>query len=246
MSVITNPANVTKTTLSVAIPGTSSVAGSAPSVGYPSGTIVTPVSMTGIVAPGPNKSNRVVLWIDREAFEVIGITADGLSAICNRGYNGTLKVGHVVGVPVYVGSDVGIEWFNQDENGGGLGTYSQRAVEFFASNPSTAGVATRTALPWELLGGMITETPTAAENLTTPTAALIIAAMASLGNPFIGQSFKFTILNLAGGADTITLVAGTGVTLVGNTFTVAQNAARTFQVTITSVVSNTVSIYQCS
>src|SRR5580698_2721472 len=119
MSAISDPKNITKTTLSVAIAAAPplSVSGqTAPSIGYPSGTIVTPVSMTGIVAPGPNKSNRVVLWIDREAFEVLGVTADGLSAICNRGYYGTLQKAHVAGVSVWVGSDVAFEYFNQNES----------------------------------------------------------------------------------------------------------------------------------
>ena len=240
---------ITQTTLSIAIPGTitslTPVAQSAPSIGYPSGTIVTPVSMTGIVAPGPNKVNRIVLWIDREAFEVLGITANGLSAICNRGHLGSLKVPHVAGVPVYVGRESDFSYWQQNENGNGFGLYSRMSADFFTTNPTTlTDTATLTAAA--LLGGMIVGTPTAAANYTLPTAALIIAAMASLGASFIGQSFEFVISNTSAGANTITAVAGTGVTLAGGTSTVVQNATRRYRVVITSVALNTVNVYSAS
>jgi len=57
---------------------------------------------------------------------------------------------------------------------------------------------------------LFTITPTVARTLTTPTAALIIAAMP--GAP-VGASVPFTIVNLA--AFDVTLAAGAGVTLSG-------------------------------
>ena len=62
--------------------------------------------------------------------------------------------------------------------------------------------------------------PAAARNITTPTAALIVAAMkdkASDGKCVTGDTFQFSFINLgtAGADETCTLVAGSGVTIVG-------------------------------
>ena len=60
----------------------------------------------------------------------------------------------------------------------------------------------------------------AARNITTPTAALIVAAMkvkASDGKCVSGDTFQFSFINAgtAGADETCTMVAGTGVTIVG-------------------------------
>tara|TARA_R110000782_G_scaffold89463_3_gene172099 strand:- start:1979 stop:2437 length:459 start_codon:yes stop_codon:yes gene_type:complete len=62
--------------------------------------------------------------------------------------------------------------------------------------------------------------PAAARNITTPTAALIVAAMkvkASDGKCVSGDTFQFSFINAgtAGADETCTMVAGTGVTIVG-------------------------------
>ncbi len=62
--------------------------------------------------------------------------------------------------------------------------------------------------------------PAAARNITTPTAALIVAAMkvkASDGKCVSGDTFQFSFINAgtAGVDETCTMVAGSGVTLVG-------------------------------
>ena len=60
----------------------------------------------------------------------------------------------------------------------------------------------------------------------------------------IGQSFQFDIINTASGANSITLTAGTGVTVSG-TATVAQNNGKRFIVYITNATagSEAVTIY---
>ena len=63
--------------------------------------------------------------------------------------------------------------------------------------------------------------PAAARNITTPTAAQIVAAMkvkSSDGKVVKGDTFKFTFINAgtAGADESCTIVAGTGITLVGN------------------------------
>lgn len=246
--------SITQTTLSVAIPAVTatSPATSAPQVGTPAGTIITPASMTGIVAPGPNKSNRIILWIGREAFEVVAVGPQGTTAtyaIAHRGALGTLRSAgaHPAGVPVWVGKEADFQYFMQNENSeAGLGLYSRFALPFFTLNADTAEVGTVTLTVAALLGGLIQGTPTGAATYTSPTATAIINALAEVSNPYIGQSFEFTILNTSAGANTITFAGGTGVTLVGGTLTIAQNAARKFIAVVTSVTSPAITIYQAS
>lgn len=82
------------------------------------------------------------------------------------------------------------------------------------------------------------QTPTAARALTTPTAALLIAALTDY---VVGTSFEFTIINLAAATHVATLTAGVGVTLVG-VAAVAAVTSGTFVGVVTS--SSAVSIYR--
>jgi len=56
------------------------------------------------------------------------------------------------------------------------------------------------------------QTPSAARAVTTPTAALLVAAATDY---VAGTTFEFSIINLAAATHVITLTAGVGVTLVG-------------------------------
>jgi hypothetical protein len=107
---------------------------------------------------------------------------------------------------------------------------------------ATAGALTYTAA--QLLGGLILRDPAGASRSdVTPTAALIIAALAAnqAGKaPVAGSSFEFTIRNTADAAETITVTAGTGVTLSG-TMTIAQSNSKRFLCVVTA--STTVTIY---
>lgn len=101
---------------------------------------------------------------------------------------------------------------------------------------ATADARTYTAA--ELLGGLILrDCAGGARSDVTPTAALIIAAMRQAG---VGNSFEFTIRNTSDAAETITVTAGTGVTLSG-TMTIAQNNSKRFICIVTA--STTVTIY---
>ena len=69
----------------------------------------------------------------------------------------------------------------------------------------------------ELLGGIHVKTPTAAQNLQVPTGAEISAAVAAVQPEFaIGDSFDYTLINLGGTGDIVTLTVDTGVTFVGS------------------------------
>lgn len=67
-----------------------------------------------------------------------------------------------------------------------------------------------------------------AANITTPTAAQILAA---IPNGAVGQSYRLRIINSSGGAFAWTVVADASVTLTG-TASIAQNTWRDFYVTV--------------
>jgi hypothetical protein len=94
----------------------------------------------------------------------------------------------------------------------------------------------------ELIEGLLLSVPVAAINVTTPTAAAIVAGLES---PKVGTAFDFFIRNTSAGANTITLVGGTGVTIVG-TSTTAQNVASQFRAVVTNKTagSEAISIYK--
>lgn len=103
---------------------------------------------------------------------------------------------------------------------------------------STAGALTYTAA--QLLGGLILRDPNGgARSDVTPTAALIVAA---IDNCAIGDSFEFTIRNTADAGETITVTAGTDVTLSG-TMTIAQSNSKRFLAVVTAVGTPAVSVY---
>jgi len=103
---------------------------------------------------------------------------------------------------------------------------------------TTAGAATYTTA--QLLGRLLLRDPNGAgRSDVTPTAALIVAA---IKNCKVGTSFEFTIRNDADMAETITVTAGTGVTLSG-TMTIAQSNSKKFLVRVTAVTTPAVTIY---
>lgn len=75
-----------------------------------------------------------------------------------------------------------------------------------------------------LIAGFGTIVPTAARALTFDTAANIDAAQ-----PWakVGDTFEYTIANNSGGANAVTFVTNTGLTLVNSTPSVAQNKTGT-------------------
>jgi hypothetical protein len=84
---------------------------------------------------------------------------------------------------------------------------------------------------------IITSTPTTTRNLTTDTAAAIIALTPGV----VGQAYEFTIINLSASAAAITLVGGTGVTIVGSANIASASSANFFARVATS---STVVIYR--
>ena len=105
---------------------------------------------------------------------------------------------------------------------------------------ATAGAVNYSAA--EFKGGLILRDPAGASRSdVTPTAALIVAAIAGC---IASSSFGLTIRNDADAAETITITAGAGVTLSG-TMTIAQNNSKGFLIVVTNAGSGTeaVTIY---
>lgn len=109
----------------------------------------------------------------------------------------------------------------------GIGRVSEQAVRNGLTS-TNAGGATSTLTAAQLMGGYIRATPTEAQALTLPTAALLYAAMPQ---PQIGTRIEFMITNLS--AYTITVGAGDGGTLTG-TATIATANSKRFLLEITA------------
>jgi hypothetical protein len=110
--------------------------------------------------------------------------------------------------------------------------------QLVVSTKNTAGVVTYTAA--ELIGGLILRDPNGAgRSDVTPTATQIVAAIPCAS---AGDTFEFDIRNTADANETITLTAGTDVTLSG-TMTIAQNNTKRFKVVVTDATTPAVTIY---
>lgn len=205
--------------------------------------IINVTSATGITGPGINRTTVTNVWIDRECMAVTGVNGTAISV--TRGVDGSLREAHVNGSFVWVGAEIDFRSFSQGFGPEGLGVYSFMGPALFVTNETT-GIGSATLTTAQIMGGLIVGTPVGAANYTLPTATLIIAALQNISQPFINQSFEFVITNTSAGANTITVVAGTGITLVGGTVTVAQNAARRFRVVVTNVLVPAVAVYQVS
>lgn len=215
---------ITATTLSIALNDTD-------------GQLVV-ASATGITAPGINNANRKVLWIDYEQVEVRDVNSTTITVV--RGTNGTLPKAHVAGQKVWIGGEGDFAAFT----GEGLGLAGASMTRAFETTLPTTAADTATLTMAQLLGGLIVAIPTAVATFTLPTAALLIAALQSFGQPFLGQSFKFVIQNSSAGANTITVAAGVGGTAVtAQTLTIAQAASKQFMIVVTGVDAPTYSLY---
>ena len=86
--------------------------------------------------------------------------------------------------------------------------------------------------------GIVSATPTTGRNIQAPTAASIVA----LANGYaVGDTFEFTLINLAAATHALTLTVNTGLTIVGSA-SVSAASSGTFLVRIAS--STTVVLYR--
>lgn len=199
-------------------------------------------STTGVTGPGTNKTTRTNIWIDRECMEVSAAPVAGMTPVV-RGTNGTLREYHAIGAQVWIGAEIDFTTFTGWTDPG-LGLYSFLGRAFETSLVTALAGTNQTLTESMLLGGEIVGTPTGAANYTLPTATLLLAAIQSfMETAIVGTTFYFNILNTAASAITITLVAGTGVTLAPASQTVAQNASSRYKVVFTNVLVPAYTVY---
>ena len=94
------------------------------------------------------------------------------------------------------------------------------------------------------VNSLVVMTPTAARNVTTATAAAIVAELGSGAR--VGTTFRIILRNQAAATHAMTLVGGTGVTLdADNTNTAAAASTREFIGRVTAIASGseTVTVY---
>lgn len=131
-----------------------------------------------------------------------------------------------------------------DPSGAKPGLAINTAVSYLFSNVTNATATGVTIPAAQIMNGQFTHSPTGAVNDTTDTAAAIIARLPSCtASSTTGTGFAFSVFNTSAGANTITILGGTNVTIVG-TATVAQNAVRNFRGIVTACTGTpAVSIY---
>lgn len=116
--------------------------------------------------------------------------------------------------------------------------------EVFAGRVLLAATDAATTLTADqTTNAIVTMTPGAARNLTTATAAQIVAA---IPEPRVGTTFELTVVNAAAATHAITLVAGSGVTLggVAAMATIAAASSVTYLGRITNVGTPAVAFYR--
>jgi len=104
---------------------------------------------------------------------------------------------------------------------------------------ATAGALTMTGAM--LINGILERDPAGAGRTDLfPTATDLVAAIKAAGiSAFVGMTWEFTLINTADAAETITI----GAAPAGGTYipvslgTIAQNAAKTFLITITGIAT---------
>jgi hypothetical protein len=115
---------------------------------------------------------------------------------------------------------------------------SGRLSEKRAANTVTDGASMVISAAQFYTDGVVSATPTAARDIQAPTAATVIALAEGYA---VGDSFEFTLVNLAAATHALTLTANTGLTIIGSA-AVAAASSGTWLVRIAS--STTVVCYR--
>jgi len=109
-----------------------------------------------------------------------------------------------------------------------IGSTSSVSTTLFPTTPTALADAAAVLTVAQLQAGILTITPTAARNLTLPSATLLAASY-----KVVGDSFTFTVINLQGTTYVPTVVADASGALVGNG-NVAISSSGTFRLIMTS------------
>jgi hypothetical protein len=154
-----------------------------------------------------------------------------------------------IGKSINVGGTIGGNVINSLTTASSLTVIPNTTIQGLVSHKvvsgsiNTAGDVSYTAE--QVYNGVISRDPNGANRTDTfPTASSLISL---IQNPVDNISFEFVISNTAGTSSYyyITLTAGTGITLVGRT-TISSGEVARFIAVVTSVGSNTITIYSLS
>lgn len=99
-----------------------------------------------------------------------------------------------------------------------------------AANTVTDGGSMAITAAQLVTDGIVSATPTQARNIQAPTAADILAL---LPNYKVGDTFEFSLINLAASTHALTLTVNTGLTIVGSA-AVSAASSGTFMVRVAS------------
>lgn len=127
---------------------------------------------------------------------------------------------------------------NYNSEGDAIGALADQLVATTSRNYAAKTVTTHYTLTvGEMINGIVKEAGTpGAHNVTTPTAAQIVAA---IKNCQVGSAFEFVLMNTSD--NTATIVAGTTVTLVGVT-AVPTNKTQVYRGVVTAIDTPAVSL----
>lgn len=104
---------------------------------------------------------------------------------------------------------------------------------YSAANTVTDGASMVISAAQLYTDGIVSATPTAARNIQAPTASSVIA----LANGYaVGDTFEFTLINLAAATHALTLTVNTGLTIIGSAVVSAADSG-TFLARIASSTS---------
>lgn len=121
---------------------------------------------------------------------------------------------------------------------GAINTIADELHNQVGASTSNAAASPIVMTAAQALAGIYKQTTAGAFGITLPTAALVVAAMA---NPQVGSKFMLAFINT--GNNTLTITAGTGNTLGGQTTaTLATNTSNLFIAEVTNITAGSEAI----
>lgn len=128
----------------------------------------------------------------------------------------------------------------QNSEGEAIGTLADAIVADTALSYASVTANDPTLTAAQFVNGIVKlSTQTSAQDVTTPTASAIVAL---LPNCQVGSSFELTIINANTSSGAATIVAGSGVTLVGDV-DVPISFSQMYKGRVTNVGTPAVSLY---
>lgn len=268
-------ATLSSTTLSQAVTGPG--VGSTGPAAYPSTIYLT--SLTGITAPAqptstseigsPTGSSFTILYVDKEAMQVLSVNTNITAVSVNRGYLGTVPTAHTSGATVYFGPPQyfgNVGYYSNSGPAGACTAAAQRVQPLIETDTGDqwncyGGVWVRQNVAYSLLQGSCSGTASASATLGLYglgeyAALACTSTVTTLGpvQPVSGSIRRFTVTATTGGvssssgvftvlkngsATTVTCTTGTATSCSDTTHVVSFVAGDVLSVQFTTQGSET-------